>query len=327
MPEERDKKHAQKEIIEGIISGNNQWLSRAITLVESQLAADKHNSSKLLEALLPFSGKSLRIGITGVPGVGKSTFIESFGSIITKYRKKLAVLSVDPSSSRTKGSILGDKTRMAQLSVNPHAFIRPSPTCNTLGGVATSTRECILLCEAAGYDVIVVETVGVGQSETLVREMVDFFLLLMLPGSGDELQGIKRGIMEMADAIFINKADGNMERAKRAKKDFQNALHLFPPPLSNWAIPVELGSALEKDGVDRMWEICEDFRKQTAASGWLQENRKAQEIEWFHHLVRQHLETEFYSSSESENKIKRAEDMISSALISPRKAAEDLFIS
>ena len=325
MPNEQHKKYDRKEFLEGIHSGKIQWLSRGITLVESTLTQDKHDSSRLLEALLSSTGNSLRIGITGVPGVGKSTFIEAFGSIITKLGKKLAVLSIDPSSSLSKGSILGDKTRMSELSMDPNAFVRPSPAGKNLGGVTTSTRESMLLCEAAGYDVIIIETVGVGQSETLVKEMVDFFLLLMLPGSGDELQGIKRGIMEMADGIFINKADGNMGRAKRAQKDFQNALHLFPPSLSNWSIPVKLGSSLEKDGVDQMWKICENFKKQTTDSGWLHENRKAQEIKWFHQLLSQRLVSDFYTAPTTKEKIKKVEQMIASALISPRKGVEDLF--
>lgn len=325
MPIERNKKYTKEDIREGILAGQNQWLSRGITLVESYLASDRLESSELIEQLLPSTGQSLRIGITGVPGVGKSTFIEAFGSHLTKLGKKLAVLSIDPSSALSKGSILGDKTRMAELSVNPNVFIRPSPAGNNLGGVATSTRESIVLCEATGYDVIIVETVGVGQSETLVKDMVDFFLLLMLPGSGDELQGIKRGIMEMADAIFINKADGNVDRAKRAQKDFQNALHLFPPASSGWTIPVELGSSLEKEGIDKMWGICEKFRNQTSESGWFGENRNAQEIKWFHQLIRRKLESDFYNSSITKEKIKKAEEMISSAQVSIRMAVDQLF--
>lgn len=325
MPTERNKKYTLDRLIDGILSGKNQWLSKGITLVESALADDKRISSELIESLLPASGKSVRMGITGVPGVGKSTFIESFGIHLTGIGKKLAVLSIDPSSSLSKGSILGDKTRMAQLSMDSNAFIRPSPAGNSLGGVTTSTRESIILCEAAGYDVIIVETVGVGQSETIVKEMVDFFLLLMLPGSGDELQGIKRGIMEMADAIFINKSDGNTERAKRAKKDFQNALHLFPLSDSGWVVPVELGSSLERQGINQMWEICQKFKTQTTKSGWFDENRSKQEIKWFHQHISQQLEANFYSSTLIKEKIKKAEEMISSAQISVRSAVDDLF--
>ena len=321
----RNKNYNQETISEGIRSGDNKWLSRGITLVESQLESDKTKSSALIESLLPMSGKSIRIGITGVPGVGKSTFIEAFGSQLTNLGKKLAVLSIDPRSSISNGSILGDKTRMALLSMASNAFIRPSPAGNSLGGVATSTRESIILCEAAGYDVIIVETVGVGQSETLVKDMVDFFLLLMLPGSGDELQGIKRGIMEMADGIFINKADGNMERAKRARKDFQNALHLFPPAASDWTVPVELGSSLEKEGVNQMWKICEEYKTQTTESGWFEQNRKLQQIKWFHQLIGQRLEADFYTSASTKAKIKKAEDSIFTTQVSVRNAVDSLF--
>ncbi|MEQ9231764.1 MAG: methylmalonyl Co-A mutase-associated GTPase MeaB [Cyclobacteriaceae bacterium] len=319
------RKFGIKEIQEGILSGSRQWLSRGITLVESQLHEDRQASSELIDALITSSGGSLRIGITGVPGVGKSTFIEAFGTFLTDQGKKLAVLSVDPSSTLTKGSILGDKTRMAELSMNENAFIRPSPSGNSLGGVASSTRESILLCEAAGFDVVIVETVGVGQSETLVKEMVDFFLLLMLPGSGDELQGIKRGIMEMADGIFINKADGNAERAKRARKDFQNALHLYPPNRSGWKIPVEMGSALEKKGMEEMWSQLSAFEKLTKENGFFEGQRKEQQIKWFHQLIRQKLENDFFSSDEVTDKIKKAEAGIASAQCSVRRAVSDLF--
>lgn len=315
------------EIKEGILNGSRQWLSRGITLVESQLPSDKALSSQLIEGILPHSGKSLRIGITGVPGVGKSTFIEAFGTLLTKKEKTIAVLSIDPSSSRSKGSILGDKTRMGDLSMDSQAFIRPSPAGTSLGGVANSTREAILLCEAAGFDVIIVETVGVGQSETLVKDMVDYFLLLMLPGSGDELQGIKRGIMEMADGMFINKADGNMERAKRARKDFQNALHLFPPTAANWQVPVDMGSALEKSGMEEVWNNIQKYSTQTKENGWFEQNRKSQEIKWFHQSIRQRLESDFFSSQLTKDQIKKAEEMISSAQISIRAAVENLFTS
>lgn len=319
------RKFGIAQIQEGILSGSRQWLSRGITLVESQLPDDKVQSSELIDSLLDHTGDSLRLGITGVPGVGKSTFIEAFGSSLTGQGKKLAVLSVDPSSTLTKGSILGDKTRMAELSMNENAFIRPSPSGNSLGGVATSTRESILLCEAAGFDVVIVETVGVGQSETLVKEMVDFFLLLMLPGSGDELQGIKRGIMEMADGIFINKADGNVERAKRARKDFQNALHLFPPTRSGWKIPVEMGSSVEKTGMVEMWDQIQAFERLTKESGFFELHRNEQQVRWFHQLIRQRLEDDFFSAPDISEKIKKAEADIASAQISVRGAILNLF--
>jgi len=325
MRPSNSRKFDLPEIISGIRDGKTLWLSKGITLVESQLESDKQLSSKLLESLLPHAGKSIRIGITGVPGVGKSTFIEAFGTMLTQSGKRLAVLSIDPSSARSKGSILGDKTRMGQLSMDANAFIRPSPSGTSLGGVANSTREAILLCEAAGFDVVIVETVGVGQSETLVKDMVDYFLLLMLPGSGDELQGIKRGIMEMADGLFINKADGNMERAKRARKDFQNALHLFPPTAANWHVPVDLGSALEKTGIEDVWQHIEKFAAHTRSSGWFDQNRNDQEIKWFRQLIRQRLETEFFSSKTTAEKIKKAEELVSSAKLSARGAVDFLF--
>ncbi len=319
------RKFSLQEITTGIRAGQTQWLSRGITLVESELQSDHAFSVQLIDALLPSTGNSLRIGITGVPGVGKSTFIEAFGTYLTQTGERLAVLSIDPSSIQSKGSILGDKTRMGELSMHQNAFIRPSPSGNSLGGVANSTRESILLCEAAGFNVVIVETVGVGQSETLVKDMVDYFLLLMLPGSGDELQGIKRGIMEMADGLFINKADGNMERAKRARKDFQNALHLFPPTAADWQVPVDMGSALEKTGIETVWQQIEKFSTHTVANGWFAENRKTQEIKWFHQLIRQRLEYDFFSSETTRQKIQKAEEMVSSAQLSVRGAVDSLF--
>ena len=230
-----------QDLIDGLSRGNRVFLSKAITLVESKRSDDRKLSAELIDKITGDNNQSLRIGITGVPGVGKSTFIEAFGKMLTGKGKKVAVLSIDPSSNRTRGSILGDKTRMDELSRDPNAYIRPSASGSSLGGVASSTREAILICEAAGFDVIIVETVGVGQSETVVKDMVDYFLLLMLAGGGDELQGIKRGIMEMADHILINKADNkNMEAAKRAKKEYANAVHLFPSNEAEWTVPVGL---------------------------------------------------------------------------------------
>src|SRR5512133_3488660 len=252
----RRKKYSEDEFVSGILSGNRTILSQAITLVESSLPQHYETAQVIVEKCLPYSSKSIRIGITGVPGAGKSTFIETFGLHITREGRKLAVLTIDPSSEQTKGSILGDKTRMEQLSVHPHAFIRPSPTTGALGGVARKTRETIILCEAAGFDTILVETVGVGQSETSVHSMVDFFLLLMLAGAGDELQGIKRGIMEMADMIAITKADGeNIERAERAMSEYANALHLFPPPPSGWTPRVTTCSSRSGRGIPNIWDI------------------------------------------------------------------------
>jgi LAO/AO transport system kinase len=257
-------------------------LAQAITLVESQLESDQPLAEKLIEAILPLSGNSIRIGITGSPGVGKSTFIESFGGYLTAKNKKVAVLAVDPSSIKTKGSILGDKTRMEELSKNPLAFIRPTATGNALGGVADRTRETILLCEAAGFEIIIIETVGVGQSETAVRSMVDFFLLLMLAGAGDELQGIKKGIMEMADGMVITKADGeNVMKATLAQADFQHALHLFELAESGVVPKVLTSSALEKKGIAETWKMIEEYKKVTTQNGFFKQNRQNQNLQWF----------------------------------------------
>jgi LAO/AO transport system kinase len=262
-----------------LISGKRTALSAAITLVESQLSNDRIEANELIQRCLPHQKKSWRIGITGVPGVGKSTFIESFGKIVLEKGLKLAVLAIDPSSNVTGGSILGDKTRMNWLSQQENVFIRPTATGNNLGGVARNTREAIILCEAAGYDVILIETVGVGQSETLVHSMIDFFLLLMLSGAGDELQGIKRGIMEMADGIVITKADsGNEKFAEKAKIQYRNALHLFPPKKSNWIPQTFTCSSIENKGIEEISKSIESYINITTNNGWLYENRKNQKI-------------------------------------------------
>ena len=271
-------------------------LSRTITLVESKLHSDQELAQQVINRVLPFAGNSVRIGITGVPGVGKSTFIESFGNYLIKEQdKKLAVLAIDPTSQRSGGSILGDKTRMELLSTNPKAYIRPSPAGKSLGGVAKSTRETILLCEAAGFDAIIVETVGVGQSEIAVHAMVDFFLLLMLAGAGDELQGIKRGIMEMADAIAITKADGsNKDKAKAAKAEYQNALHLYPPAASGWLPKVSMCSALQNTGLDTIWQTIADYLQLTHQNGYFEKKRRDQKLQWMYEAIRQGLEDNFY---------------------------------
>lgn len=287
------------KLIEGIRSGNRVVLSRAITLVESQKEEDVRQAEELLEAILPLSGNSFRLGITGVPGVGKSTFIESFGTLLTEKGKKLAVLTIDPSSQRTKGSILGDKTRMEELSRNPQAFIRPSASGSTLGGVSGKTREVMLLCEAAGYDFIIIETVGVGQSETHVHGMVDFFLLLMLAGAGDELQGIKKGIMEMADAVVINKADGdNIKAAKRAKAEYQNALHLFPANPSRWIPQVKTCSSIDKSGLEEVFQMLIKFKEQVEANGHFEKNRSDQQVSWFKENLNELLKISFFKKPE-----------------------------
>ncbi len=280
-----------EELAKRVIAGDRILLSRAITLIESSHPDHQQIAADLLEFLLPHTGKSMRLGITGAPGVGKSTFIEAFGKMVADSSQKVAVLPVDPSSSISAGSILGDKTRMQELSNHPNAYIRPSPAGDSLGGVTRKTRETILLCEAAGFDLIIVETVGVGQSETVVRDMVDFFLLLALAGGGDDLQGIKRGIMEMADAIAINKADGdNINRCKLAAKFYEQAIHLFPPLESGWTVPVLTCSALEGNGLADLMQNLKAFEEHTKASGFFQENRSRQEIKWFRSSYRNLLD-------------------------------------
>ena len=263
------------EYVEGILSGNITLLSQAITLIESSLIEHHNLGQKVIERCLPHTGHSVRIGITGVPGVGKSSFIESLGSTITSSGHKLAVLAIDPSSERSKGSILGDKTRMETLSTDQNAFIRPSPSAGSLGGVARKTRETIILCEAAGFDTIFIETVGVGQSETAVHSMVDFFLLLMLAGAGDELQGIKRGIMEMADMIAITKSDGdNIRKAQVAKVEYESALHLFPPSESGWIPRVATCSAKEKTGIVELWNSINEYVTFAESNGYFKSRRR-----------------------------------------------------
>ncbi|MEI6048048.1 MAG: methylmalonyl Co-A mutase-associated GTPase MeaB [Bacteroidota bacterium] len=293
------KKYSVDEYVEGIISGNRTILSQAITLVESSLPGDYETAQAIVEKCLPYSSKSIRIGITGVPGAGKSTFIETFGLYIAGEGRRLAVLTIDPSSEQTRGSILGDKTRMEQLGIHPDAFIRPSPTSGTFGGVARKTREAIILCEAAGFDTILVETVGVGQSETAVHSMVDFFLLLMLAGAGDELQGIKRGIMEMADLIAITKADGdNKMVAEGARSLYQNVLHLFPAKSSGWKPKVLTCSALKNRGISELWEIMMEYFKLTVNSGYFEEHRKQQEVIRMHNTIIEYLNNSFYNQED-----------------------------
>lgn len=286
------------QFVAGIREGNRILLGQAITLVESTLPADQELARILLERLLPYTGNAIRMGITGVPGVGKSTFIETFGKQITAQGKTLAVLTIDPSSRLTGGSILGDKTRMEELSRNPRAFIRPTAAGDALGGVAYRTREAMLLCEAAGYEVIMVETVGVGQSEIAVRNMVDFFLLLMLAGAGDELQGIKKGIMEMADALVITKADGeNKNAAQEARGAYTQALHLVASPSANeWTVPVLTASAVTGEGFADTWATIERYCAHTQASGFFQATRSRQNISWFNDYFQQLLQADLHAS-------------------------------
>ena len=296
------------DLAKEILKGNITALGQAITLVESTLPEDEKIAQKLLGACLLKSGNSIRIGITGVPGVGKSTFIETFGKLLTSQGKKVAVLAIDPTSERTKGSILGDKSRMHQLSSDKNAFIRPSPNSGTLGGVANKTRESIILCEAAGFDIILIETVGVGQSETTVNNLVDFFLLLMLAGAGDELQGIKRGIMELAHALIITKADGdNCQKAKNAGLEYKSALHLFPAMENGWTPQVSTCSALENTGVEQILETITKFDAQMLSSGWKIKNRKDQNNYWLHLKIKEELGNKKYNALLAEGKLKLLE--------------------
>ena len=291
------KRLSVETYVAGILASDRVVLSRAITLVESKLPSDQELAQAVIEQVLPHAGNSVRIGITGVPGVGKSTFIEAFGLyLLQEQGKKLAVLAIDPTSQRSGGSILGDKTRMEALSMHPQAFIRPSPAGKSLGGVARSTRETIILCEAAGFDTVLVETVGVGQSETAVHAMVDFFLLLMLAGAGDELQGIKRGIMEMADAVAITKADGtNQTSAQAARAAYQQALHLYPAPASGWLPRVSVCSALAPTGLDTIWQHISEYLQLTQSNGYFQQKRRDQNLQWLYETIRQALEEKFYA--------------------------------
>ncbi|MEX0945311.1 MAG: methylmalonyl Co-A mutase-associated GTPase MeaB [Balneolaceae bacterium] len=313
------------EYVEGIVSGNRTILSQAITLIESSREDHKELSREILENCLDRTGNSVRIGITGVPGVGKSTFIDALGIDRIVKGDKIAVLTIDPSSSLSKGSILGDKTRMEALSVHPDAFIRPSPASGTLGGVARKTREALLLCEAAGFNIILIETVGVGQSETAVHSMVDFFLVLMLTGAGDELQGIKRGIMEMADMIAINKADGaNLDSAKRAVQQIQNALALFSDRPSGWKPPVVMCSAMEGSGIIELWEKIENYVHQSRKSGYFVQKRKVQSIDWMVETIEQQLKEMFYKHPDVKRHLMDFENKVNEGTISSFKAASEL---
>ncbi|MCL2097849.1 MAG: methylmalonyl Co-A mutase-associated GTPase MeaB [Bacteroidales bacterium] len=313
------------EYVEGILSGNITLLSKAITLVESRLPEHQAVAQQILEACLPYAGQSVRIGITGVPGAGKSTFIETFGAYLTAKGHKLAVLAIDPSSERTKGSILGDKTRMEKLSINPCAYIRPSPSAGSLGGVARKTRETILLCEAAGFDIIFVETVGVGQSETAVHSMTDFFLLLMISGAGDELQGIKRGIMEMSDLLVINKADGsNVEKAMLAQAQYQSALQLFPLGESVWKPLALTCSSLENVGMEIIHEQIEKYLLQTKTNGYFESRRREQSLYWMYAAINEALKDGFYQHKAIAQQLPACEEQVLSGKISSFAAAKEL---
>jgi len=314
-----------KDLIDKIVLGDITALSRAITLIESTNPEHSQKAAQVINGCLPHANQSVRIGITGVPGVGKSTFIEAFGKYLTSIGKKVAVLAVDPSSTISHGSILGDKTRMEELVKDANAYIRPSASGETLGGVARKTRETITLCEAAGFDTIIIETVGVGQSETAVHSMVDFFLLLKISGAGDELQGIKRGIMEMADAIVINKADGdNVKRAKLAKTEFNRALHLFPAKSSGWTPTVATCSALNHEGIAEVWQTIVKFLDVTETNGYFVEKRKEQNQFWMMETIEEQLKNRFYNNPEIVSQLETSKKAVQNGELSPFAAAQIL---
>lgn len=316
------------ELVEGILRGDVTMLSRAVTLVESLSDSHQAIAQEVIEKCLPHSGNSRRIGITGVPGAGKSTSIDVFGLHVLRQGGKLAVLAIDPSSERTKGSILGDKTRMEKLAVHPDAFIRPSPSAGSLGGVARKTRETIVLCEAAGYNNIFVETVGVGQSETAVHSMVDFFLLIQLAGTGDELQGIKRGIMEMADGIVINKADGdNIDRARLAQAQFRSALHLFPPTTSGWKPEVLTYSGYYELGIPEIWEMIDRYFEYVKSNGYFEQKRQQQARYWMYETIDSRLRSHFYRNPKIEGMLAEAEQKVLANQLSSFIAARNVLDS
>jgi LAO/AO transport system kinase len=316
------------EYVQGVRDGDRVMLARAITLIESNAPAHASAARDVLSRLLPFSGDAIRVGVTGVPGAGKSTFIEALGMQLTGTGHRVAVLAVDPSSSVTRGSVLGDKTRMERLSREPHCFIRPSPSGGNLGGVARKTRETMLLCEAAGYDVILVETVGVGQSEITVRSMVDFFLLLLITGAGDELQGIKKGVMELADAVAINKADGdNRLRADATRAEFAHALHFLTPATEGWTPPALTCSGVTGDGVPGIWETIMAFRKQTGDSGTFDRRRRAQLLEWMHGMVGDHLRSMFYTDPAIAGRLPALEQDVVAGTVTVSAAVQELLQS
>lgn len=319
----RKKQPSATELTTGILQGDKTALSRAITLIESTNPAHTDKANEVIQGCLPHANKSVRIGITGVPGVGKSTFIEAFGKHLTATGRKVAVLAVDPSSTLSHGSILGDKTRMEELVKDENAYIRPSASGDTLGGVARKTREAVILCEACGFDIIIIETVGVGQSETAVHSMTDFFLLLKIAGAGDELQGIKRGIMEMADMIVINKADGdNIKKAKLAKTEFNRALHLFPAKSSGWQPKVTTCSAITHDGIAETWQTISEYFKLTKANGYFAERRSSQNSHWLTETINEQLKSDFYNNSNIAGLLDSTKKAVLNNELSPFVAAQ-----
>jgi len=323
----RSDRTAEK-LFTAIRNGEHAALSAAITILESSLPEDRLIAKDIIRLCLPVSGNSIRIGITGVPGVGKSSFIEKFGELALQHRSRLAVLAIDPSSERTGGSILGDKTRMEELSHNPRVFIRPSAAGNTLGGVARKTRETIILCEAAGFDTIFIETVGVGQSEIMVHSMVDFFLLLLLAGAGDELQGIKRGIMEMADGLAVTKSDGeNVKKAQLAARELKNAIHLFPPTSNGWIPEVHTCSSQEKLNLDTIWEMIDRFHRHSLNDGSFDHKRKLQNLNWMHETLKDLLLSDLSGHEEVKKAIQKNESALENHSITAFEAAEEVFNS
>ncbi|WP_422123199.1 methylmalonyl Co-A mutase-associated GTPase MeaB [Planococcus sp. X10-3] len=322
-----DKKQLDiQEIADGVKQESRLHLGKAITLLESSNPTDKRDGQELLKMLLPHSGNSLRIGITGVPGAGKSTFIETFGEMLTEKGFRVAVLAIDPSSSITGGSILGDKTRMEQLAKNPRAFIRPSPTAGTLGGVHKKTRETMLLCEAAGYDVILVETVGVGQSETLVRGMVDMFLLLVLTGAGDELQGMKKGILELADAILVHKADsGNQQLAEKTVREYKGMLHFLQPATENWKTQALAVSSIEGSGIEDVWQLAKEFEAAGKENGVFDKRRQTQTKDWFRSMITDELYGRFFEDPDRRELVKKLEQQILDDQLTVAQAIHELF--
>jgi LAO/AO transport system kinase len=321
----RRKQPTAGELINGILAGDKTALSRGITLIESSNPVHLEKANEVIKGCLPYANKSVRIGITGVPGVGKSTFIEAFGKHLTSQGHKVAVLAVDPSSSLSHGSILGDKTRMEELVKDENAYIRPSASGETLGGVARKTREAIILCEACGFDTIIIETVGVGQSETAVHSMVDFFLLLKIAGAGDELQGIKRGIMEMADLIVINKADGdNIKNARLAKTEFNRALHLFPAKISGWQPKVTTCSAITHDGIAETWQTIQEYFTLTKANGYFNYRRQEQNQHWLLETINEQLKANFYSREDIAALLEENKKAVQNNELSPFAAASIL---